>query len=213
MSLQGLNIDKMKKALIIFVRKPELGKVKTRLAATIGDETALEVYVQLLKHTHLISGGVNADKFVFYADSIVDDDLWSSDNNKKKLQSGNNLGDKMSNAFSFLFDQGYKEVIIIGSDCPQLTTTLIEDAFIMLLKNEVVLGPAADGGYYLLGMKKLHLEIFSNIEWSTEKVLAQTHAIFESAGLSNILLPVLTDIDTEKDLKSMQHLNSPKTAP
>lgn len=198
----------MKRALIIFVRKPELGKVKTRLAATMGEEKALEVYVQLLEHTNQISNSVNADKFVFYFNKIEENDLWSSDTFVKKLQSEGDLGEKMCSAFSTLFDEGYKQVVIIGSDCPQLTTEIIEDAFDMLQQNDAVLGPANDGGYYLLGIKKLYAVLFSNIKWSTDQVLSQTLAACDIAGLSNGLLPELRDIDTEADLNSMQHLNA-----
>ena len=202
----------MKKALIIFVRKPELGKVKTRLAATMGEEKALAVYRKLLEHTHYISEGVKAERFVFYFDEIEENDLWSDGNFIKRLQSPGDLGEKMHNAFAGLFDEGYNDVAIIGSDCYELTTAIIEDAFEMLQQNDLVIGPANDGGYYLLGMKKLCMELFSNIQWSTEKVLAQTLAACTSAGLSHSLLPKLTDIDTEADLNSMQHLFSRKVA-
>ena len=196
----------MKKALIIFVRKPELGKVKTRLAATMGEEKALAVYRKLLEHTHYISEGVKAERFVFYFDEIEENDLWSDGNFIKRLQSPGDLGEKMHNAFAGLFDEDYNDVAIIGSDCYELTTAIIEDAFEMLQQNDLVIGPANDGGYYLLGMKKLCMELFSNIEWSTEKVLAQTRAACISARLSYSLLPQLTDIDTEADLDSLQHL-------
>ena len=203
----------MKDALIIFVRNPELGKVKTRLAATIGDEKALEVYVQLLEHTNQISNGVCADKFVFYFDIIEENDLWSCDTFIKKLQREGDLGQKMYSAFSTLFDEGYNQIVIIGSGCPQLTTEIIEDAFEMLQQSDAVLGPAHDGGYYLLGIKKIYAELFSNIEWSTDQVLSQTLAACDHAGLSYGLLPELTDIDTEADLNSMQHFFSRKASP
>ena len=196
----------MKKALIIFVRKPELGKVKTRLAATMGDEKALDVYKELLLFTHNISLGVKADKFVFYLNEIEKIDLWSQGGYKKMSQCEGDLGEKMYNAFSSLFRNGYNQVMIIGSDCPELTTAIMEDAFKMLKHNDVVLGPANDGGYYLFGMKKLYTQLFKKVEWSTEKVLAQTLAACTSARLSYSLLPQLTDIDTEADLNSVQHL-------
>ena len=202
----------MKKALIIFVRKPELGKVKTRLAATMGEEKALAVYIELLEHTHQVAAAVNADKFVFCFDEIEENDLWSDGNFIKRLQSPGDLGEKMHNAFAGLFDEGYNDVAIIGSDCYELTTAIIEDAFEMIQQNDLAIGPANDGGYYLLGMKKLCMELFSDIEWSTEKVLAQTLAACTSAGLSYSLLPQLTDIDTEADLNSVQHLFSRNAA-
>ena len=202
----------MKKALIIFVRKPELGKVKSRLAATIGNENALAVYIELLKHTNEISAAIRAEKFVFYFDDIVADDIWSGSNFIKRQQSSGDLGEKMQNAFSTLFKEGYNQVVIIGSDCPELTTAIIEDAFEMVKQNDLVIGPANDGGYYLLGMKKLYPQLFKNVQWSTEKVLAKTLAASTSAGLSCSLLPQLTDIDIEADLNSVQYLFSRKVA-
>ncbi len=202
----------MKKALIIFVRKPELGKVKTRLAATMGDEKAFAVYLELLEHTHHISTAVKADKFVFYFDEIEKIDMWSEEDFVKRQQSHGDLGEKMHNAFSILFEEGYNQVVIIGSDCPELTTQIIEEAFEMLQQNDAVLGPANDGGYYLLGLKKVHAELFSNIEWSTEKVLTQTLAACSFAGLSFGMLPKLIDIDTEEDLNSVQYLFSRNAA-
>ena len=203
----------MKKALIIFVRKPELGKVKSRLAATIGDEKALDVYKELLVFTHNISLGVKADKFVFYLNEIEKIDLWSQGGYKKMSQCEGDLGEKMYNAFSSLFRNGYNQVMIIGSDCPELTTAIMEDAFKMLKHNDVVLGPANDGGYYLLAIKKIYAELFTDIYWSTEKVLSQTLAACTTVGLSFALLPKLTDIDTEANLCSMSHLLSRNTAP
>ena len=203
----------MKKALIIFVRKAELGKVKTRLAATMGDEKALDVYKELLVFTHNISLGVKADKFVFYLNEIEKIDLWSQGGYKKMSQCEGDLGEKMYNAFSSLFRNGYNQVMIIGSDCPELTTAIMEDAFKMLKHNDVVLGPANDGGYYLLAIKKIYAELFTDIYWSTEKVLSQTLAACTTAGLSFALLPKLTDIDTEANLCSMPHLLSRNTAP
>ena len=202
----------MKKALIIFVRKPEVGKVKTRLAASMGEEKALAVYRRLLEHTHHISEGVKAEKFVFYFDEIEENDHWSDGNFNKSQQSSGDLGEKMRDAFSILFNEGYNDVAIIGSDCYELTTAIIEDSFEMLQQNDLAIGPANDGGYYLLGMKKLCMELFSDIEWSTEKVFAQTLAACISAGLSYSLLPQLTDIDTEADLNSVQHLFSRNVA-
>ena len=202
----------MKKALIIFVRKPELGKVKTRLAATMGEEKALAVYRKLLEHTHHISEEVKAEKFVFYFDEIEENDLWSVGNFNKRQQSSGDLGEKMQDAFSTLFSEGYNDIAIIGSDCYELTTAIIEDAFEMVKQNDLVIGPANDGGYYLLGMKKLYPQLFNNVQWSTEKVLAQTLAASTSAGLLYCLLPQLTDIDIEADLNSMQHLFSRNVA-
>jgi uncharacterized protein len=111
-----------KKAIIVFVKNPEPGKVKTRLAKDIGDAAAVDVYRQLLRHTHDVLVPVEAGKFIFYADAINRLDLWETNSFYKQLQQGNDLGERMQHAFSFLFEIGYDRVLIIGSDCPQLST-------------------------------------------------------------------------------------------
>ena len=187
------------KALIIFVRKPELGKVKTRLAATLGNEKALAVYVELINHTRAIAGPANADKFIFYADSIAENDIWDEPGFTKKLQANDDLGGKMKDAFALLFKQGYEHVVIIGSDCFELSTVIIDEAFNMLKQKEVVIGPADDGGYYLLGMKTLLPFIFENKHWSTEHVFQQTISDLQKENISFAELITLTDVDTEED--------------
>lgn len=193
----------MKQALIIFVRNPVLGKVKTRLAATIGDEKALDIYKELLQHTFNICSQVKADKYVFYHEEIVTHDMWNAAGFHKKLQAPADLGGKMKAAFLELFNAGYKKVIIIGSDCMQLTPAIIESGYSMLQEKKTVIGPAKDGGYYLLGLRIMHEFIFENKKWSTASVFSQTLAELEQHHLSVGLLPELTDVDTEKDwLKS-----------
>lgn len=189
---------KAKNAIILFVRKPEFGMVKTRLAADIGEKKALEIYKKLLQHTQSVSAKILADKFVFYATEICEDDMWNA--YKKFAQCGNNLGNRMENAFKNIFDKRYENVLIVGSDCFELTSEIIEEAFSLLEKNEVVIGPAKDGGYYLLGMKKMHATIFQHINWSTPEVFDQTLQKIKSLDLSYGLLPVLRDVDTVDDL-------------
>ena len=140
---------KNNQALIIFTRNPELGKCKTRLAKTIGDESALNVYIHLLKHTQKEAIKVDADRFVFYSEEICEHDLWDSKHFYKKLQQGDDLGQRMQNAFKQLFELGYAKVCIVGSDLLELQHDIVENAFKELETNEVVLGPAMDGGYYL----------------------------------------------------------------
>ena len=140
-------------ALIIFVRNPKLGKVKTRLAKTIGNEKALEVYNDLLFHTMTETQNLDCDKYVFYDENIETKDLWSEKIYEKQMQFGKDLGAKMQNAFQTLFDLGYQNCIIIGSDLFDLETNHIYEAFNKLKRNEAVIGPAEDGGYYLLGLK------------------------------------------------------------
>ena len=190
----------MKKAIIIFVRNPELGKVKTRLAWEIGDEKTLEVYRELLQHTHDITCDLECDKFVYYADSITENDLWENSLYEKKLQEGDKLGDRMMLAFCDLFQEGYSKLVIIGSDCPELSTSNIDEAFERLEHNDVVIGPSSDGGYYLLGLKHLIPELFKNKNWSTNTVLADTIKNMVALKMECSFLPELSDIDTGEDL-------------
>ena len=115
--------------MIIFVRNPEPGKVKTRIAKTMGNEKALEVYKELLLHTYHITKDISCDKFVFYADQITKNDLWENSSYYKKLQQGNDLGQRMLFAFRELFGLGYQSIQIIGSDCIELTTDIIKTGF------------------------------------------------------------------------------------
>ncbi|MGY3051938.1 rSAM/selenodomain-associated transferase 1 [Pedobacter sp. UYEF25] len=187
-------------ALIIFVRHPELGKVKTRLAASIGDEKALVIYQKLLRHTFTVTKPLTAAKFVFYAETIQKMDLWNEQGYWKCKQKGRDLGERMKHAFSFLFDQGFKRVIIIGSDCYLLTSRTILDAFEMLSTHQMVIGPAEDGGYYLLGMTKLYPEVFENKIWSTDQIAAQTIQDARKMGVKFSLLTTLSDVDEFDDL-------------
>ena len=196
----------MKKAIIIFVRNPELGKVKTRLAKELGEEKTLEVYNGLLQHTHDVATKVDCNKFVYYADSINENDLWENDLFQKRLQAGEILGDRMMLAFMELFQLEYSKLLIIGSDCPELTNFIIDDAFEMLDINDVVVGPSLDGGYYLLGLKKLIPELFANKQWSTHTVLADTIKDMVRLQKTCFFLPELSDIDTLDDLQKYQQM-------
>jgi len=185
---------------MVFVKNPILGKVKTRLAYTIGDEKALKVYKNLLEHTHKIANQVQVDKAVFYSDYIDEDDIWKKSDFQKFLQKGDNLGDKMSNAFAETFNMGYISVVIIGSDCFDLNEDIITDAFKILEETEIVLGPAKDGGYYLFGMQKHYKQFFENKTWSNENVLSDTLKDLSNLKLTFKLLPILSDVDKEEDL-------------
>lgn len=199
----------MKEALILFVRNPELGKVKTRISNVAGDAFALHVYKNLLAHTKTITLHLPVDKYVYYADEIQDEDLWNNDLYFKAKQEGLDLGTRMHHAFSSVFQKSYKKICVIGSDCLELTAQIIEDAFKKLDKTDVVIGPAADGGYYLLGMKNAIKDVFQGIDWSTNLVLSQTLKKLENR-YSYELLPVLSDIDILEDLPKDWFLNTRK---
>ncbi|MEP6464825.1 MAG: TIGR04282 family arsenosugar biosynthesis glycosyltransferase [Parafilimonas sp.] len=189
-----------KNALLIFTKNAVLGKVKTRLAATVGKQKALEVYKQLIQHTHNAATNIDVHKIIFYADEIVHNDVWNSDY-EKQSQQGFELGERMLNAFDYAFSNGFFNVAIIGTDCPELTEEILNEAFTNLKSFDVVIGAAEDGGYYLLGMKKLHAYLFENIKWSTGEVCEKTIAHCKKDQLSYYMLPMLHDVDEEKDLK------------
>ncbi|MCC5940532.1 MAG: TIGR04282 family arsenosugar biosynthesis glycosyltransferase [Balneolaceae bacterium] len=186
---------------MIFVKNPQRGKVKTRLAQTLGDDRALGIYLKLLNHTMQQAKKTDCTKEVWYSSHIDNSDLFSPDLFSKKLQTDGDLGNKMSNAFKNAFAGGNERVVIIGSDCPEITSERIEKAFDLLASNELVIGPANDGGYYLLGINRFIPELFEDMPWSTPAVYGKTIEIAKSHQVSVEELPVLIDIDTEEDLK------------
>lgn len=198
MTLQS-NSKHPKNLLLIFTRNPELGKCKTRLAAKVGDQTALEIYTFLLDHTHAITKEVNATKEVLYSEEIWEDDIWESDHYHKKLQQGEDLGERMSNAFLDGFEAGYSNIIIIGSDMYDLSTADLNLAFKELENNPFVIGPAEDGGYYLLGMSKMNTTVFKNKAWGTETVLKDTLNDLTNEDVK--LLETKNDVDHYEDIQ------------
>jgi rSAM/selenodomain-associated transferase 1 len=190
----------LKNLLIIFYRNPELRKVKTRLAKTLGDEKALAIYLKLSSHTRAITENLATDKVVYYSNYVDTEDVWPNTTFQKKLQNGNDLGEKMNNAFVEGFQSGYERVCIIGTDCFELSRDIIKQAFDQLHTNDAVIGPAKDGGYYLLGMKKHMPELFRNKMWSTDTVATDTIQNLKDLNITFAQLVVLSDVDEEKDL-------------
>jgi uncharacterized protein len=193
-----------KEALLVFTRNPEAGKVKTRLAAAIGNEAALAIYNQLLLYTVSVTKYLPVDKFVFYSNHIEVEDVWDNNYYFKEVQQGADLGERMKNAFASTFQKGYNRILIVGTDCPGLSGEIIMNAFPCLQSHDIVFGPAEDGGYYLVSMKKLHHELFEDISWSTSTVLQDSICKCVALQLRYYLLPVLDDIDEEKDLKAFK---------
>ncbi len=190
-----------KNLLIIFTRNPELGKVKTRLAKTIGNQAALSIYTFLLNHTQAITKEISASKQVYYSEEIWENDIWDSSIFEKKLQSGSDLGERMHNAIKKGFDDGFTNIVLIGSDMYDISQADIEHAFSCLKNNNFVIGPAEDGGYYLIGMNKLHPTVFTNITWGTHTVLDKT--LEHLTNESFTLVSLKNDIDTYEDLKDI----------
>lgn len=192
---------KEKNLLLIFTRNPELGKCKTRLADTIGEEAALHIYIFLLQHTVAITKDINVKKEVHYSVQIRDNDLWNPNIYSKKQQYGDDLGQRMEYAFAKGFEQGYENIIIIGSDMYDLSQKDIENAFLALDTHEYVIGPAEDGGYYLFGMKSLNSQVFKNKAWGTETVLKDTLKDIKEKNLK--VLEERNDIDYYEDIKDI----------
>lgn len=188
-------------ALIIFVKNPVLGRVKTRLAEQIGPDAALAVYEKLLRITHDATVDLPVRKFLFYSDFIDLADGWEPHRYHKLLQQGADLGERMRAAFELvLSDPATERALIIGSDCPELSSDLITKAFVALETHEFVVGPAKDGGYYLLGMRQVPVELFRNKRWSTATVLTETMEDIRRLGYHAYLLPERRDVDEVADL-------------
>ncbi len=193
-----------KTLLLLMTKNPEWGRVKTRLAAQIGTTNALWVYEQLLAKTVSVLGKVPHDVAVFYDPEVPKQTLAFPTAKYHLPQQGKDLGCRMQRAFQWGFDRGYEAICVLGTDLWELTPALISSAFVALEKKEVVIGPAADGGYYLLGLKQPKPELFENIPWSTEKVLKETQALLQPKKVT--LLPKKNDIDTLEDLKENEML-------
>jgi len=194
----------MTKALIVFLKSPIRGMVKTRLAKSIGEEAALVVYNQLVGTTYLVANEVNATKYAVFSDSLPDNSSKAVQHFRKFVQHGEDLGERMKNAFDLVFKDGSDKAVIIGSDCPELLPSEIEDAFHLLTANDLVIGPAQDGGYYLLGLKKTYSELFKIEEWSTQHVFHQTMKKAKQLNLLCAELPIKRDLDTVQDLNYFQ---------
>ncbi|MBI1938942.1 MAG: TIGR04282 family arsenosugar biosynthesis glycosyltransferase [Ignavibacteriales bacterium] len=190
-------------SLIVFLRSPRIGKVKTRLAETTTEEFALHFYRECAnKIMSEIKRIPRMNKYVFYSDKYEKEEVkkWLGNRFLYSHQDGDDLGTRMKNAFQKVFSHGAGKVVIVGTDIPDLTHSIVENAIYLLNENDVVIGPSKDGGYYLLGMKKMHNTLFDDIEFSTSSVLPETIRKIEKIGLKFSLLPQLQDIDTEAEL-------------
>lgn len=191
--------------LLIFLKNIELGKVKTRLAKTVGERKALNIYKRLLEYTCRVAAGSECDKQLWYAWYLPEKEICDNEmsNFTSLVQRGDNLGERMDFAFKKAFDDGYKRVVIIGSDCAELETDHIESAFNLLANNDAVIGPADDGGYYLLGLNRYIPQVFEGINWSTNTVLQETKNKLKKTEHDFRQLNTLNDVDTEEDWKKV----------
>lgn len=190
-------------AIIVFLRKPELGKVKTRLAKTLGGREALAIYHTLIEKTLNNVLACRLSTYLFFFPKIDSQILQSYPSFISHLQKGEDLGSKMFEAFEEIL-QKHAQAIIIGTDCPYLTPELLAEAQLELEQHDVVIGPAQDGGYYLIGLKENDRKLFTNINWSTDTVFRETISIIEDQQKTYYSLPVLSDIDFEEDWNHYQ---------
>lgn len=194
----------MTKGLIVFAREPVPGRVKTRLAVSIGDQAAAERYetmlCDVLAATRRLAGVETIVYWSCEADALPR--LAERYRCCSRLQVTGELGQRMQAAFAEMFAAGCESCCIIGSDAPDLPPAYIEQAFHLLMneRSDVVFGPSRDGGYYLLGLRQVHPELFAGIIWSTPDVLEQSLGAARKAGLTTALLPEWQDIDTVDDL-------------
>lgn len=186
-----------KNALIVFQKNLILGKVKTRLAEGVGEEKALGIYSEMVALTYKEIPTDVAEIFVYFSDEIP---LYHTEKNHRlRIQIGKDLGERMKNALEEVMAAGYEQLVIIGTDCPELKAHHLVRAFTLLETFQVVLGPAEDGGYYLIGMNSSFPYLFDGISWSTDLVMTQTLDALHQYSLSYQLLPTLYDVDTQQD--------------
>lgn len=217
-SIQSASVFDLKKLntiILIFTRYPEPGKTKTRLISVLGTEGAADLQRRMTWETLAkVVSVVHSRGVAFEICYDGGDDLlmadWLGRGLSFRRQCDGNLGEKMLKAFEHAFDQGFEYVILLGCDCPNLSQKIIEDSMSMLKESDLVLGPANDGGYYLIGLRQLHQGLFDAIPWGTKDVFKITLAIAKGLGLSVQTTKHLDDVDRPEDLQFLGsgHLQS-----
>ena len=199
-----MGVEPRRRALIVFARAPELGRVKTRLATELGDGAALSIYRILAERVvDAVRGGCYSVTVAYtprYAKRAMRE--WLGPTVRFRPQSDGDLGARMAVAVDDAIQGGAERVVVIGTDCPAVTAAVVDEAFARLERAEVVLGPAADGGYYLIGMSRLHPALFNGIPWSTPGALCTTLERARATGLAVELLEEQRDIDTAEDWRA-----------
>ena len=192
-------------ALVIFARVPELGRVKTRLAAGIGDAAALSAYRMLAERVFAaVRGGGAYSTTVAFTPDDGERAMreWIGPDLGLRPQGAGDLGDRMAAAIGGALDAGAERVVVIGTDCPDISAASVEEAFALLGTADVVIGPATDGGYYLIGMSRSHSVLFERVPWSAADTLRVTLERARAHGISVALLEERADIDTADDWRA-----------
>jgi rSAM/selenodomain-associated transferase 1 len=191
--------------LIIFTRAPELGYVKTRLAAELGAGAALSIYRMLAQRViSAVRGAGSYSLRVVYTPPRAESTMreWLGPSMDLQAQAPGDLGERMAAAIADATSAGAERVVVIGTDCPDVTADVVKEAFTLLDAADVVLGPASDGGYYLIGMSRIHSPLFAGVPWSSPDTLRVTLERARACGLSVALLEERRDIDTAADWRA-----------
>jgi rSAM/selenodomain-associated transferase 1 len=193
--------------LLLFLKSPIKGQVKTRLAAETGGDFEVELYKCFVEDMISLIENIGVRfKLCFYPPNMKSTfSEWLGEQHCYRPQTGDNLGERLRNAFEIAFEEGSSNVLAIGSDSPDLPVHYLKESFKALAAHDAVVGPANDGGYYLIGFSKEKFtpEVFDNISWSTDSVFEQTVSVLKRHGRKVYLLPLWHDVDTLADLKSL----------
>ncbi|MFN2564187.1 MAG: TIGR04282 family arsenosugar biosynthesis glycosyltransferase [Gemmatimonadaceae bacterium] len=192
-------------ALIVFARAPELGCVKTRLAAELGAEAALFIYRTLAERViSAVRAATSYSSRVVFTPERAEPMMreWLGPSVDLQAQAPGDLGERMAASIADAISAGAERVAVIGTDCPDVTVSVVEEAFTRLDAADVVLGPASDGGYYLIGMSRIHSALFADVPWSCPDTLRVTLERARACGLSVALLAERRDIDAAADWRA-----------
>ncbi|MCG6137382.1 MAG: TIGR04282 family arsenosugar biosynthesis glycosyltransferase [Nostoc sp. LLA-1] len=199
------SLEIAKQHLIVFTRYPEAGKTKTRLIPALGDVGAANLQRQMTEHTIFQVQELQKRTDISWEVRFAGGNLqlmqdWLGTDSVYQPQGEGDLGDRMARSLVHAFQSGAAQVVIIGIDCPGVNPQILTQAFEKLNTCDLVLGPAIDGGYYLVGLCRLIPELFANINWGTSQVLQQTVEIADKLKISLMYLPALADVDLPEDL-------------
>jgi uncharacterized protein len=198
----------------MMVRTPEKGRVKTRLAASLSESFVVDLYKHFISDLLAMLNQGHHQFTIYYDPPDTESEIsaWLGNHFRYKPQSGDTLGERIRNALCEQFEEGYKNIIVIGSDSPDLPGSFLDEALLSLEENDAVVGPSRDGGYYLIGFHKeaFLTEAFDGIDWGTERVYVQTMTVFQKHVYNVHVLQEWYDIDRFEDLKDffLQNINS-----
>jgi uncharacterized protein len=202
----------LKEALVLMAKAPRVGEVKTRLLGALDPEEARRLYVAFLSDTFALMEDVRDERegltlALCYTPEGEEEAFEEVEREGSLMvpQRGENLGERLTNCFADLFALGFESVVVVGADSPTLPGEYVFDAFECFeTDDDVVIGPSEDGGYYLVGMRKLHERIFEDVPWGDNRVLDVTVERVKEAELNLVLLPEWRDVDTTEDFERLK---------